>query len=110
MADQASSEPDRGVIVNIDAEGMLHLDGSMDDQERRQRNKQANQDLRKATALYIVQLRNLGFSEEEVELLVQEATLETARKMGTLLPGEENPIAFSESLLAFVKDVMERGA
>ena len=61
----------------------------MDDQERRQRNKQAIQDLRKATALYIVQLRNLGLSEEEVELVVQEANLETARKMGALLPGEE---------------------
>ncbi len=82
----------------------------MDDQERRQRNKQAIQDLRKATALYIVQLRNLGLSEEEVELVVQEANLETARKMGALLPGEENPIAFSGSLLALVKDVMEHGA
>ncbi len=82
----------------------------MNDQERRQRNKQAAQGLRKATALYIVQLRNLGFSEEEVELMVQEANLEIARKMGALLPGEENPIAFSESLLAFIKDVMEHGA
>jgi hypothetical protein len=82
----------------------------MDDQERQQSNKQAIQDLRKATALYIVQLRNLGFSEEEVGLMVQEANLEIARKMGTLLPGEENPRAFSEPLLAFVKDVMEHGA
>ncbi len=82
----------------------------MNDQERKLRNIQASQDLRKATALYIVQLRNLGFSEDEVEQMVVEANLETAREMGALLPGEEIPAAISSSLSAFVKDVMEHGA
>ncbi len=82
----------------------------MNDQERKLRNMQASQDLRKATALYIVQLRNLGFSEDEVEQMVVEANLEIAREMGALLPDKEIPAAISSSLSAFVKDVMEHGA
>ncbi|HYU74769.1 MAG TPA: hypothetical protein VEL31_19030 [Ktedonobacteraceae bacterium] len=81
----------------------------MNDQERKLRNLQASQDLRKATALYIVQLRNLGFSEDEIEQMVTEANLEIAREKGALLPGEI-PAAISSSLSAFVKDVMEHGA